>query len=72
MPRTRKYRYAYALDDKVKVLYKEQPFPTKEDLIQPECCKGTNIIFDNRFKKEYPCPKCSDKNFVLENGETDE
>lgn len=58
LPRTRKHRYAYILDHKLKCNYQEQPRPQKGDTHEYECCKGTGRVLDRRFHVEYDCPKC--------------
>lgn len=60
IPRTRKHRYCYLLDDKLEVLYEEEPFlPQKDDFIALECCNGDGVVKDNRFGDYYTCPHCS-------------
>ena len=61
LPRTRKHRYCYIIDKKLKVNYKEQKPPKKEDIFKIECCEGTKEVFDKRFGKWYTCPKCCGK-----------
>lgn len=56
--RTRKHRYCYLLDKKLKVLYQEKEYPKQVDKFQPNCCGGTKKVFDNRFKEWYTCPIC--------------
>ena len=59
LPRTQKHRYCYILNKNLKPLLTEQPKPTINNTKQYNCCSGTNIVFDNRFKKHYTCPKCT-------------
>lgn len=61
IPRSRKHRYAYILDKKLKVLYEEQPHPTIKETTDVFCCGGTNIVHDNRFDEYFTCPICSRK-----------
>lgn len=61
LPRSRKHRYCYLLDDTLKINYEEQKKPSINDLIKKECCGGTNIVYDNRFDKYYTCPICTGK-----------
>lgn len=56
--RTRKHRYCYLLDKSLKVLYQEQPHPTRKTEITPQCCNGTKKVFDRRFNVWYTCPIC--------------
>lgn len=58
LPRTRKHRYAYILDDSLKVLYDEQPKPKLNDTHDVECCGGSGKVYDKRFDEWYTCPKC--------------
>jgi len=57
--RTRKHRYCYLIDKKLEVLLKQQAYPKKDEKYHSLCCGGTDIVFDNRFKKKYNCPKCN-------------
>lgn len=59
VPRTRKHRYAYVLDPTLKVLYDEQPRPTK-GTYEYKCCDG-GVVYDNRYGVWYTCPVCSGK-----------
>lgn len=59
MPRARKHRYCYILDKKSKPLYTEKVRPTKEQKESKCTCKD-GLVFDNRFKKTYACPRCND------------
>ena len=59
--RSRKHRYAYILDDHLKVLYEELPKPKLDDTTKVNCCDGLGRVFDNRFKEWWTCPRCSGK-----------
>ena len=59
LPRTQKHRYAFLLDKRINVLLNESEKPTLEDTSEYDCCNETNKVFDNRFNKEYSCPKCT-------------
>ena len=62
LPRTRKHRYAYVLDPALKVLYKEEPRPSKGDLAgKPPCCGGSLVVHDDRYDEWFTCPKCTSK-----------
>lgn len=59
LERSRKHRYAYILDKRLKVLYDEQPHPTIKETTDLFCCGGTNIVHDNRFDEYFTFPICS-------------
>lgn len=60
IPRTRKHRYAYILDDSLKCKYPLNPNrPGKGDVGEYDCCGGTNVVHDKRFDVYYTCPKCT-------------
>jgi len=59
LPRTRKHRYAFILDKKLKCNYTPQTRPKKTST-PLDCCNGEGVVFDSRFKKTYVCPKCND------------
>lgn len=61
IPRARKHRYAYILDDNLKINYQEQERPNVEQTIKLECCNGTNKVYDKRFNQWYTCPRCTGK-----------
>lgn len=62
LPRTRKHRYAYVMDPTLKVLYKEEPRPSKADLAgKPSCCGGSLVVHDDRYDEWFTCPKCTSK-----------
>ena len=61
LPRTRKHRYCYTLDDSLKCLLEEQVKPKHGTTNQYDCCNNTKKVFDNRFNKWYTCPKCTEK-----------
>jgi hypothetical protein len=58
VPRSRKHRYAYILDKKLKCLYDECARPTTDETTKTECCEDTFILYDNRHSKWYTCPRC--------------
>ena len=60
LPRTRKHRYVYLIDKKVNVLYEKQQYPKGQEH-KSSCCKGSHIVFDNRFDQKYTCPLCTKK-----------
>lgn len=62
IPRTRKHRYAFILDNTLKCLYNESVPPKKEDTIHEKVCTacgGTRKVFDKRFNEWYTCPHCT-------------
>jgi hypothetical protein len=59
IPRTRKHRYAYLLDDSLKCNYKKDTRPQKDDTGSYDCCGGTEVVHDKRFDVDYTCPKCT-------------
>lgn len=61
LPRTRKHRYAYILDNNLKILYNEEARPTVKETIHNNCCDGSNKVYDNRFNEWYTCPRCCGK-----------
>ena len=61
LPRTRKHRYAYKLNPKIEILYKEQPKPTKKQAFVRECCGGKGYTYDKRYGVYYNCPICSNE-----------
>lgn len=66
IPRTRKHRYAYMLDDSLGCRYPlEDKSPSKGDVGNYDCCDGTNVVYDKRFDVNYTCPKCTGKLEVI-------
>ena len=61
LPRTRKHRYAYIIDPKLKCLYMEESKPTIDNTLEVTCCGGAGRVYDGRFKEWYTCPRCSGK-----------
>lgn len=59
LPRTRKHRYAYVIDNKLEVLFDEQPKPKNGSGDEYSCCGGTKVVTDRRFNVEYTCPRCT-------------
>ena len=59
LPRARKHRYAYILDETLRCNYEEQPKPSVEEVIPLKCCNGTLQVHDGRFDVWYTCPKCT-------------
>lgn len=51
IPRTRKHRYAYLLDRKLKPKLKEKPRPSVSQIREynQACCDGTLRVYDRRF-----------------------
>ena len=58
LPRTRKHRYCYIIDTKLKCLLTEQHRPNITSGESYNCCNGTLKVYDNRFKEYFACPKC--------------
>lgn len=58
LPRTRKHRYCYMLDKKLKPLHEEQPHPTVKSTIDNDCCNGNFCVYDERFNEWWTCPRC--------------
>ena len=62
LPRTRKHRYCYVLDDTLKVLYPEQEYkPARDTRIEYECCCGSWLVHDQRYDEWFTCPYCFGK-----------
>ena len=61
LPRARKHRYAYILDESLKCNYEEQQRPLSNDTLELDCCQGTGVVYDDRFKQWYTCPRCTGK-----------
>lgn len=64
IPMSRKHRYAYLIDNSLKVLHKEEPRPTPEDFKDVNCCVGcggVGRVHDARFDEWYSCPMCTGK-----------
>ncbi len=64
LPRTRKHRYAYIMDNSLKCLYDEKPKPKKNEIIKFNVCRGcqdSKIVIDKRFNVKYTCPLCGEK-----------
>lgn len=59
LPRARKHRYMYLLDESLVCNYKEEPRPSINDTLDLECCHGTKRVYDNRFDRWYTCPRCT-------------
>ena len=58
LPRTRKHRYAYIMDKKLKCLYEETNRPTIDETNSTVCCEDEYVVYDGRYDKWYSCPKC--------------
>lgn len=58
IPRPRKHRYAFIIDHNLICNYKQEPYPKKDNIKKLECCNGTGMVFDKRFKKWFTCPRC--------------
>ena len=61
LPRTRKHRYCYILDNNLKCLLREYAKPNFGEINKYDCCNGKNIVFDKRHNEYFTCPKCSKK-----------
>ena len=61
VPRTRKHRYAYIIDKRLKCLYGECEAPKDKTVMKRECCGGGYKVFDARNKQWYSCPVCTGK-----------
>ena len=59
--RTKKHRYAFIMDSKLKCLYQEQPAPKVKGQIPRVCCDGTNVVLDRRNNQWYTCQICTGK-----------
>lgn len=59
LPRTKKHRYAYIMDKRLKCLYQEQPKPTTKHTMPNFCCGGTNKVYDARNGQWFTCPICT-------------
>lgn len=68
LPRTQKHRYAFLMDNSLKVLLPERDRPPVDDTDQYDCCEGFTIVYGKRFDQWYTCPKCTNK---IEKIETD-
>lgn len=58
LPRDRKHRYAYIIDNSLVCNYSEMKKPTLESLDKSICCGGTQEVFDKRFGDWFSCPIC--------------
>ena len=61
LPRTKKHRYAYIMDKRLKCNYKRQTPPSQKYTISSFCCGGGYRVYDNRFNQWYSCPVCTGK-----------
>lgn len=61
LPRSRKHRYAYIIDKKLKCNYEECSRPTITETNELYCCGGSKTVYDNRFGEWYTCPRCTGK-----------
>lgn len=59
--RTQKHRYIYVFDKSLNIIYKQEKYPKGNGHLIPDCCNGTNRVFDARFRQWYTCPKCTGK-----------
>ena len=66
LPRTKKHRYAFIMDKKLKCLCAEQKAPSEKATIERVCCAGSEKVFDNRYKQWYTCHICTKKLLKLE------
>lgn len=65
IPRTRKHRYCYLIDNKMKVLLTEQSKPSSDSIVSRICCNGKLEVYDNRYGKKYKCPICCDEQSLI-------
>lgn len=61
LPRTRKHRYCFTLNKKIKPLLVEVKKPKFNNIKEYNCCNDNNIVIDKRYNKKYSCPKCIGK-----------
>lgn len=62
IPRTRKHRYCYILDKRLKPLIGEVDIkPSVDDTYKKVCCNGEGKVYDKRFNEWYDCPICGNK-----------
>lgn len=61
LPRARKHRYAYILDENLKINYEEQERPSIDETLELDCCHGTKEVYDPRYNRYYTCPRCTGK-----------
>lgn len=68
LPRSRKHRYAYIMDDNLECLYEPQnELPNKNTYHKEDVCRGCQgrkIVVDTRLGTTYSCPICT-KNLVI-------
>lgn len=70
LPRTKKHRYAYIMDKRLKCCYSEQKAPSKKYTIGTICCGGGLEVYDNRFEQWYSCPVCTGRLVKIEHDQT--
>lgn len=59
IPRSRKHRYCYIINEDININYKEEKYPKGNAMnIKPICCNGTKKVYDKRYNKWYTCPRC--------------
>lgn len=59
LERTRKHRYAFTLDNSLKVKYKQCTYPKLNSNETDECKSCHNeVVYDDRFNVNYKCPIC--------------
>lgn len=58
LPRPQKHRYAFLLDESLEIKYQEQQRPMNTEVFKLDCCDGTKVVYDKRFKHYYTCPRC--------------
>lgn len=61
IPRTKKHRYAFIMDNRLKCLYEEQEAPKTKGQIPRFCCGGEKKVLDKRTGQWYTCPVCTRK-----------
>lgn len=67
IPRTKKHRYAYIMDKRLKCLYAQETAPKTKGQIPRFCCGGGGVVLDRRRNQLYSCPICTGKLQKIEN-----
>ena len=58
LPRTRKHRYCFLIDKKLKILLDSCLIPSSSCINEKNCCNGEKKVIDKRFNVVYNCPLC--------------
>lgn len=58
LPRTRKHRYCFLIDKKLKILLDSCLIPSSSCINEKNCCNGEKNVIDKRFNVVYNCPLC--------------